>query len=132
MLNDSATGIYLAYPRTEESRVDREGQWTLVNCKHTKVGFAAHSFRASSAQYRRDFDGNVKFMPLAEVPAQDLAEVEQALISKLSSRFPRVSCAANWFVTQDRQSIISMIYAQLTEASRDTAATGGEIVEETG
>ena len=132
MLNESATGIYLAYPRTEAFRVDREGQWTLVNCKHTKVGFAAHSFSASSAQSRRDFEGDIKFMPLAEVPAQDLAALEQTVISHMCSRYERVSCAANWFVTQDRQAIISMIYALLSDASRDNADAGGYLVEETG
>lgn len=109
----TGTGIYIAYPRGEAFKVAHGGPGTLVNCRHTKVGFATDSFHASAINYRKAFDDWVKFIPLAEIPQRDLQQVEKSVMSALDRRYTRVGASRNWFDTQDRASIIAMIYSLL-------------------
>ena len=48
MLKETGTGIYIAYSRSETLQVANTSPVALVNCRHTKVGFATDSFLASA------------------------------------------------------------------------------------
>ena len=122
MITNTGCGIYLAYPRSEGCMIAKGDVDTLVSRRHTKVGITPESFIASGSNYRRDFDNRVKFIPLVEIPAQRLREVEENVLAALASRYRLVGGTRNWFDTQQRDSIISLIYSQLCTAANDPGA----------
>lgn len=102
-------GIYLAYPTTPQlKRIDRNLK-THVNHSHTKVGKTSASFKAHQAYYEKVFDRDIKFEPLAEVPQERMAEVEQEVLSRLGARYSRVGQAREWFDTNDRETVASIV-----------------------
>lgn len=132
MLPETATGIYIAYPRSEKFKVAHAGPDTLVNRRHTKVGFAAESFLASAKTYRRAFDNRMQFIPLVEVALRDIPAVEKNVMTLMERRFRRVGGSSHWFDTQDRQAIITMIYSLLCPAANDPGGADEEAVETPG
>jgi len=128
MISESSTGIYMAYPRADEFKVAHTGPGTLVNSRHTKIGLAKVSFHASAERYRRTFDDRIKFIPLVEVLPNRIALVEKELMSALGQRHSRVGAAQNWFDTQDRESMISLIYALFSSSTPGSVFDlGGEL-----
>lgn len=109
-------GIYLAYPTTSQLKhIDRNLK-TRVNHFHTKVGKTSSSFKVRQAQYEKVFDKEVKFEPLAEVPPELIAEVEQEILSRLAVRYSRVGYAREWFDTDDRETVASIVRDAVADA----------------
>lgn len=120
MVTTKGTGVYIAYPRREKFRVAHTGPGTLVNCRHTKIGFATDSFHSSAANYRKVFNNQVKFIPLAEVAPQELSQLEKKVMSAMKKRFEQVGASHYWFNTQDRAAIIALVYGLLSPAANET------------
>lgn len=128
----TGTGIYIAYPRSETFKVAHEGPGTLVNCRHTKVGFATDSFDASASKYRQQLDNRVKFIPIAEVAGRDLPQLEKTVLSALDRRYARVGASKNWFDTEDRASIIDMIYSLLCPTHHESGNDDDDALKKAG
>lgn len=108
-------GIYLAYPTTTQmKRIDRNLK-TRVNDCHTKVGKTSSSFKGREAYYKKVFDGEVRFEALAEVPRERMREVERNVLDKMSLRYARVGRAREWFNTDDRETVASIVRAAVVE-----------------
>ena len=108
-------GVYLAYPTSSQlKRIDRNLQ-TRVNHSHTKVGKTSSSFQVRRAYYEKVFGGEVRFEPLAEVPPERMAEVEREVLHRLSLRYSRVGHAREWFSTDDREAIASIVRDAVAE-----------------
>lgn len=119
MVTAKGTGVYIAYPRSEKFKVAHTGPGTLVNCRHTKIGFATDSFHSSAANYRKAFSNQVKFIPLVEVAPQDLLNLEKKVMSAMTKRFEQVGASHYWFNTQDRAAIIALVYDLLSPAANE-------------
>ena len=132
MINVNGTGIYIAYPRSENVTQVTGGPGSGVNCRYTKVGTTADSFYASGRAYRRAFENQVKFMPLVEIPARHLPYTEEKILAAVAERFPRVGATPNWFDTQDRASIISLIYNLLSPAANESFHEPGVALQRSG
>jgi len=105
----SATGIYVACPTTGEMKPIYRGAATWVNNRHTKVGITKKSFAARRAYYEKVFGGEVEFTPLAEVPSHLLDGLEREMLLALSRQFRKVGNAHEWFDTDDRETVISLV-----------------------
>lgn len=127
MLKETGTGIYIAYSRSETLQVANTSPVALVNCRHTKVGFATDSFLASAENCRKDFGNRLKFIPLLEVSPRDIPGLQKNILALLDRRFSRVGAASNWFDTQDRQAIITLIYSLLSTAANDPGESDEEL-----
>ena len=132
MTNENTTGVYIAYSRAEQFRIAHSGPGTLVNRQHTRVGFTTESFAASGREYREAFGNRVKFIPIAEIPRANLQQFEKLVLATVGRAHPRVGASAGWFDTQDRASIISLIYRLLTPAANEPTDDDGQWIEKTG
>ena len=102
-------GVYLAYPTTSQlKRIDRNLK-THVNRCHTKVGKTSSSFKTRQAYYDKVFGGQIRFEPLVEVPRERMVEVEQNVLHKMGLRYSRVGHAREWFDTDDRETVASIV-----------------------
>jgi hypothetical protein len=104
-----ATGIYMAYPTTSVLKPIYRGYATKVNNEHTKVGMAQDSFHARKRGYLNTFDGEVEFIPIAEVTLDVLAAVEQRILDQLSQHFVKVGRAREWFATSDHEKVVKIV-----------------------
>lgn len=95
----SATGLYMAYPTTDERKPIFRGYKTMVNRNHTKVGITRDSFAQRQKEYLKTFDGEVEFIPLIEIPKDRLKESEDFVRSALTREFGCVGNAREWFNT---------------------------------
>ena len=77
--------------------------------RHTKVGITKDSFIARENGYKATFDGEVEFVPIAEIAVDRLEELERAILNKVSNQYGKVGRAREWFDTDDRKSLISLI-----------------------
>ena len=109
MIDWSATGIYIAYPTTDVLKLTYPGHRTYVNHKHTKVGMAKRSFRARAADYKQVFQGEIEFVPVALVHREFLSTMETYVLAELLTRYKTVGYTQEWFDTDDRRSIVSLL-----------------------
>lgn len=103
-INPHSTGVYLAYPTTEELKPTYPGHKTLVNLEHTKVGITVSSFRSRWSEYKRTFKGEVAFHPLFEMSAAQLFIYESRLLGQMCRRFRKSGSAHEWFFTPEHAS----------------------------
>lgn len=104
-----STGIYMAYPTTEELKPTYRGHKSFVNCRHTKIGITKQGFEARRSSYHKTFDGEVAFRVIAEVPPERLDSIERKLLTELRRRYPLVGTTREWFHTDDRQTILRIV-----------------------
>ncbi len=103
------TGIYLAYPTSQQLKRTYRNHTSLVNDQHTKVGITVKSFRERGSEYMRTFGGEVKFVPLVSMSPHKLAAIEKVLLAALKSEFLTVGRTKEWFNTADRNRIIEIV-----------------------
>lgn len=108
-INMSGTGIYIAYPTSPVLKPIYRGYKTKVNNAHTKVGIATDSFYARKNSYFSTFDGEVEFVPIAEIKNEIIEEVEQEILGRLSRLFRKVGNAHEWFDTDNRDMVLQII-----------------------
>lgn len=108
-LSNSGIGVYIAYPTTSVLKPIYRKLKTHVNDEHTKVGITTDSFAAREREYRNTFQGEIVFVPLAEVPASRLMEIEKLLLGELCVRYERVGSAREWFNTREREEISKIV-----------------------
>lgn len=112
----NATGIYLVYPTSHESKPIYRGYKTLVDCHHTKVGITKNSFAARDFQYRRTFHSEVAFFALLTVAPEQLAKLERLLLGELKTRYAKSGRAREWFRTIERQAIAQLVWSIYADA----------------
>lgn len=108
-INMNGTGIYIAYPTSPILKQIYRGYIAEVNNTHTKVGITKDSFYARKNSYIDTFDGEIEFVPIAEVKQEILKEVEQEMLGKLSQYFRKIGRTREWFNTDDREMILKVI-----------------------
>lgn len=119
MTTETGAGIYILYPRTDVFRRVHERPDTHINFRHTKVGLTAENFITSGREYRETFGNHFKFIPLVEIQDHLLPGLEEEILAAVASQYPRVGNTRNWFDTEDRASIIALIYKLLTPAANE-------------
>jgi hypothetical protein len=105
----SATGVYIAYPTSHTMKPIYRGLKTMVNDRHTKVGITKDSFASRSRVYEQTFDGEVVFLPIAEVPAHLLDELERHILLAMERRYQKVGRAREWFDTNHHDTVTSLV-----------------------
>jgi hypothetical protein len=113
--SDQGGGIYLAYPTSPALKPIYPGYKTLVNDRHTKVGKVESGFSDGQRRYLEVFDGEVCFRPLREVPLERLRQVEKRVLRELAERYKRVGRAREWFDTDDREAVASLVVSTIEE-----------------
>ncbi len=110
------TGIYIAYPTSSvmKSIYRQKNYITKVNHLHTKIGIARDSFAARRMGYVRNFDGEVKFLPIVHIEGGHLKEAEKAVIAAIRAKYNRVGKAREWFDTSDRERVKEIVFKTLT------------------
>ena len=108
-MDDSDTGVYIAFPTSETMKPIYRGSKTKVNSRHTKVGITTDSFATRGSGYAKTFDGEVTFTRLAAVPANRLKALEDRILATVARRFHRVGSAREWFDTDDREAITEIV-----------------------
>lgn len=105
------TGIYIAYPTTEEMKsiYKPKNYKTLVNNQHTKVGIAKDSFNSRSKGYYSNFDNEVVFTPLVIIEKEHLKAIENTILNEIEKEYRKVGRAREWFNTTNRERIIEII-----------------------
>lgn len=109
MISKQSTGVYIAYPTSSELKPTYRGHKSQVNNRHTKVGITVKSFESREREYRVTFGGEVEFIPLVEVPAVKLKELEKVLIMKVREHFQTVGSTKEWFDTDDRETLMAIV-----------------------
>ena len=85
----------------------------MVNCNHTKVGITVKSFASRENEYMDTFGGEVRFIPIAEIPADKLDIIERLILAKVGSRYRTVGNDREWFDTSDRSAIVELVHEVL-------------------
>ena len=98
----SRTGLYMAYPTTSELKPIANGYQTMVNDQHTNIGMTTVSFSDRKQGYLDTFDGEVEFIPLVEVPADQVKQLRDEILLELGKRFTRAGNSTQWFETNQR------------------------------
>ena len=75
MINNSSTGIYIAYPTSEVLKRTYRGHKSFVNNRSSKVGITKKCLSSRQAEYMRTFDGELRFIPLAGISPHDLPAI---------------------------------------------------------
>lgn len=114
--NRQATGIYIAFPTTPVLKPIYRKLKTQVNDQHTKVGITVSSFASREREYRNTFQGEVMFMPLAEIPVHRLPAIEAMLLVEMTTRFQRVGRAREWFATTERDTVMDVVRSVVRRA----------------
>lgn len=109
------TGVYMAYPTTDILKPIYRGLKTKVSSSHTKVGITTDSFAKRGSEYSKTFDGEVKFLPLAEIQPELLADLEKHIVSALSARFSKVGSAREWFDTNDHDLVSEIVLSVISK-----------------
>lgn len=115
-ISGNSCGIYLAYPTTLEFKPVYRGYRTLVSSGDTKVGIALRSFAARERQYITTFHSEVVFLPILELPAQELRQFEKQLLDLAKLKYPRSGSAREWFRTTDRQGLAEIVWSLHADA----------------
>ena len=110
-ISKTSTGVYIAYPTSLQLKPIYRGYKTVVNSEHTKIGIAQRSFESREYGYMAAFQSEVKFFPILELPASQLAEFEAELIAHLRSKYSRSGAAREWFHTTERQAIAELVWS---------------------
>lgn len=105
----------MAYPTTDILKPIYRGLKTKVNSSHTKVGITTDSFKKRGSEYSKTFDGEVKFLPLADIQPELLADLERKILSALCARFSKVGSAREWFDTNDHDSVSEIVLRVVSE-----------------
>ncbi len=115
------TGIYIAYPTSSilKSIYKAKNYKTRVNNQHTKVGIAKDSFASRARNYFLNFDNEIEFLPIVEIPVDQLQEAEKIVVTSIATMFDRVGNSRNWFDTSDREQFIFQIRDALLESGFD-------------
>ncbi len=87
-MDDSDTGVYIAFPTSETMKPIYRGSKTKVNSRHTKVGITTDSFATRDSEYAKTFDGEVTFTPFASVPANRLKVLEDRILAAIGRISP--------------------------------------------
>ena len=87
----------------------------MVNNRHTKVGITIKSFISRKREYLGTFDGEVEFVPIAEVPAPQLELLEQIILAKVCEKYRKIGNTREWFDTDDHESIVAIVRSVLDE-----------------
>ena len=130
MINNSSTGIYIAYPTSKVLKRTYRGHKSFVNNRSTKVGITKKCFSSRQAEYMRTFDGELRFIPLAAISPHDLPAIENTILAKLRMEFSNVGNTKEWFDTQDRESIVKIIDSVLCESGLSTGENSKRHVPE--
>ena len=117
MINKNRAGIYIAFPTTDVLKPIYRQLKTQVNCNHTKVGITVKSFLSREREYMGTFDGEVEFIPIAEIPVEQLKMLEQVILTRICAKYQRVGYAREWFDTNDREQIVAIIQEVLANRS---------------
>lgn len=107
----NATGVYLVYPISHETKPIYRGYKTLVDCHDSKVGITKNSFAAREFQYGQTFQSEVAFFPLLRVAPEQLAQFELLLLGELKIRYAKSGRAREWFRTTERQAIAELVWS---------------------
>lgn len=112
---DGQQGIYIAFPTSAvlKSIYRPKNYKTTVNDRHTKVGIAKDSFASRRRGYVGNFDGEVEFIPVVTVSADQLAKAEHHILQAMRQEFSTVGRAREWFDTAERQRVIDVVIATL-------------------
>ena len=104
------TGIYIAWPTTDEMKPIYRGSPTMVNDQCTNVGKTANSFQARQGDYLATFGSEVKFEPLAAIEgSKELAQIEEEILLAMRKEFRQVGRARQWFHTSDREQVREIV-----------------------
>lgn len=109
MIDKRSTGVYIAFPTTAELKPTYRGHKSQVNNRHTKVGITIKSFESREREYRVTFGGEVEFIPLVEVPSEQLKELEKVLLMKVREHYRTVGSTKEWFDTDDRKTLMVIV-----------------------
>ena len=111
------TGIYIARPTSAvlKSIYRAKNYKTKVNKEHLKIGITKDSFQSRSKCYYDNFDNEVEFIPLVAINRDVLKEVENKVLAQIKIEFNRVGRAREWFDTNDKNRIISILINTLEE-----------------
>ena len=105
------TGIYIAIPTSAvlKSIYRAQNYKTEVNNEHLKIGITKDSFQSRSKCYYDNFDNEVEFIPLVAINRDVLKEVEAKVLAQIKIEFNRMGRAREWFDTNDKNRIISIL-----------------------
>ena len=111
------TGIYIARPTSAvlKSIYRAKNYKTKVNNEHLKIGITKDSFQSRSKCYYDNFDNEVEFIPLVAINRDVLKEVEAKVLAQIKIEFNREGRAREWFDTNDKNRIISILMSTLEE-----------------
>ena len=109
------TGIYIATPtsNTLKSIYRAQNYKTQVNNEHLKIGITKDSFQLRSKCYYDNFDNEVDFIPLVAIDRNKLKEIENKVLNRIKDEFTRVGRAREWFDTNNKARIISILISTL-------------------
>ena len=111
------TGIYIARPTSAvlKSIYRAKNYKTKVNKEHLKIGITKDSFQSRSKCYYDNFDDEVEFIPLVAINRDVLKDVENKVLIQIKEEFKTVGKAREWFNTNDKNRIISILMNTLEE-----------------